>query len=101
MDIVYWILIFDTLCLLYIYHKEASYVNYLHRCINDQEATIKHLREDKSELMGLANEQNQSMHEMKAGMYEQAFVGFQNVKDEIERLANKNELNTSATNENV
>ena len=101
MDIVYWILIFDTLCLLYIYHKESSYVNYLHRCINDQEATIKHLREDNDILRGLANEQNLSLNEMKAGMYPEAFVGFQNVKDEIERLANKNELNTTATNENV
>lgn len=98
---VYWILFFATLCLLGIYIKDTSYVNYLHRCINDQEATIKHLREDNDILRGLANEQNQSMHEMKAGMYAQAFVGFQNVKDEIERLANKNELNTNATNENV
>ena len=98
---IYWILFFATIALLCIYFKDQSYVNYLHRCINDQEATIKHLREDNDILRGLANEQNQSMHEMKAGMYEQAFVGFQNVKDEIERLANKNELNTTATNENV
>lgn len=98
---MYLVLFIVTLCLLGIYLKDASYVNYLHRCINDQETTIKHLREDNYKLKGLADEQNLSMNEMKAGRYEEAFVGFQNVKDEIERLYNEKELNTTATNENV
>ena len=58
------------------------------------------LREQMDRLKGLADEQNYSLMNMKAGRYEEAFAGFENVKDEIERLYNEKELNT-ADNENV
>lgn len=97
---MYLVLFIATLCLLGIYIKDTKYVNYLHHCIDDLELANKHLREGNNLLKGLANEQNQSMNEMKAGMYEQAYVGFQNVKDEIERLSNKEELNTISSIDN-
>ncbi len=46
-------------------------------------------------LKSLANEQNMGLLNLKAGNYEEAFENFQNVKDEIERLANEKEPNNN------
>jgi len=98
---VYWIMFFATICLLGIYIKDTSYVNYLHHCIDDLELANKHLRENNNLLKEIANEQNTGMVNFIAGRNEEAFENFQNVKDEIERLANEEELDTHNNSENV
>lgn len=55
----------------------------------------------KDKMRKLADEQNWGLENFKAGREEIAFEYFQNVKDEIETLANKEELNTTTDNENV
>ena len=65
-----------------------------------QDSIIYKQEKKLDKLKELADEQNWSLQCMKAGKYEEAFVGFENVKDEIERLYNEKELNT-ADNDNV
>ena len=87
---MYLVLFIATLCLLGIYIKDTSYVNYLHKHIDNLE--LSKYRE-KQMLVHLSSEQNNGMNEMKAGRYEESLEYFQNVKDEIERLANEEEPN--------
>lgn len=98
---MYLILFIATLCLLGIYIKDTTYVNYLHHCIDDLEKANKNLRESNEKLKALANEQSNGMTNFIAGRNEEAFENFQNVKDEIERLYNEKELDTNNFDENV
>lgn len=97
---MYLLLIVAIICLAGICIKDITYVHYLHNCIDDLETTNKNLRESNKILKELANEQNTGMVNFITGRNEEAFENFQNVKDEIERLANEKELNKVVNKDN-
>jgi len=83
---------------IYIVCKASSDISYEESV--KQESIIWKYEKKMDKLKGLADEQNWSIQNMTAGRYEEAFAGFENVKDEIERMYNEKELNT-ADNDNV
>ena len=98
---MYYVIMVITAVLIFVmYFTEKNYAENQFKENRKLEAQIWNNELKMDKIRALADEQNWGIENLKAGRTEVAYENFVNVKDEIERLANKKELDT-AGNDNV